>query len=59
MSDRKIIEYIVVVHGDSYKLSAEVEERIEENYQPIGGVALNFFGNDQTMMVMQAMVKYE
>jgi hypothetical protein len=57
--NRKIIEYIVAVHGESYKLSREVEERIDEGYQPIGGIALAFFGKDQTMMVMQAMVKYD
>jgi len=57
---RKVIEYMYVTNGASTLCFVEeINRLIGEGWQPLGGIAVTYNGDDQMWDTWQAMVKYE
>lgn len=54
MAEQKIIDYIVIGDEKESELTKQVRWRIDEGWQPLGGIAIDCQGGD---LLLQAMVK--
>jgi hypothetical protein len=54
----RIIEYILVSHGDLTRMMEEVNKLIREGFQPFGSVSSSYAPDEQRFYMFQAMVKF-
>lgn len=65
--DKKILEYVIVVGRTVLEIHDEVNKRIKEGFQPLGGVAIGKLSlednsghlSENHANLYQAMVRYE
>lgn len=60
MSERKIVDYLVVHEKTITIIEIKVKENIKDGYHPIGGISFCKANQDNyPYLFLQAMVKYE
>ena len=61
MSERNITEYLVLANSNPVQLTAKVNEKIQDGWQPLNGVSVSASISDGNSLVSysQALVKYQ